>query len=155
VCLGFTRVLWLFSFYEENSSSDSMSSLHTKHNFKKNETSIAPPNPKKKSEAPSFHVVTSHSLHGNSIPKVGCHYFLPLPQHLLPLTFFTKSSLARIIQSCIFIIVNWLIFTSHEMVPKFRSPYGYTQTGDETATTRYRLKLGPKDRVTLQIITVH
>jgi hypothetical protein len=42
----------------------------------------------------------------------------------------------------------------HEMVPNFRLLYGYTQTGDETATL-YRLKLGPKDRVTLQIITVH
>jgi len=32
---------------------------------------------KAKSEAPSLHDTTSHWLHGNSIPKIGCHYFWP------------------------------------------------------------------------------
>jgi hypothetical protein len=30
-----------------------------------------------KREAPSLHDLTSHWLHGNSIPKIGCHYFWP------------------------------------------------------------------------------
>jgi hypothetical protein len=34
------------------------------------------PTHKNKREAPSLHL-TSHWLHGNSIPKIGCHYFWP------------------------------------------------------------------------------
>jgi hypothetical protein len=30
-----------------------------------------------KSEAPSLHGATSHWLHENYIPKIGCHYFWP------------------------------------------------------------------------------
>jgi hypothetical protein len=42
--------------------------------------SPAPPHSthKAKREAPSLHDTTSHWLHGNSIPKIGCHYFWPL-----------------------------------------------------------------------------
>jgi len=35
------------------------------------------PTHKKKREAPSLHDLTSHWLHGNFIPKIGCHYFWP------------------------------------------------------------------------------
>ncbi len=36
-----------------------------------------PPTHKKKRNAPSLHDSTSHWLDGNSIPKIGCHYFWP------------------------------------------------------------------------------
>jgi len=43
---------------------------------------------KRKVEALSLHDMTSHWLHGNSIPKIGCHYFWPglraLPKNTLP-----------------------------------------------------------------------
>jgi hypothetical protein len=43
-------------------------------------------------EPPSLHDATSHWLHGNSIPKFGCHYFWPgliaLPKHSTLLNFF-------------------------------------------------------------------
>jgi hypothetical protein len=45
------------------------STLHTETQLK---THVAP-NHKKTREAPSFHDVTSHRLHGNSIPKIGCY----------------------------------------------------------------------------------
>ncbi len=32
---------------------------------------------KKLKEALSLHGMTSHWLHGNSTPKIGCHYFWP------------------------------------------------------------------------------
>jgi len=32
---------------------------------------------KRKREVPSLHGETSHWLHGNYIPKIGCHYFWP------------------------------------------------------------------------------
>jgi hypothetical protein len=44
---------------------------------------------KAKREAPSLHDTTSHWLHGNSIPKIGCHYFWPgqiaFPKNILPI----------------------------------------------------------------------
>jgi hypothetical protein len=48
-----------------------------------------PPPPKgEKREDPSLHDATSERLHGNSIPKIGCHYFWPgliaLPKNTLP-----------------------------------------------------------------------
>jgi len=36
-----------------------------------------PPTHKKKREDPSLHDSTSHWMHGNSIPKIACHYFWP------------------------------------------------------------------------------
>jgi len=48
--------------------------LHTKHNLEK-KTPV--PTHKKTREAPSLHDLTSHWLHGNFIPKIGCHYFGP------------------------------------------------------------------------------
>jgi hypothetical protein len=40
-------------------------------------------------EAPSLHEATSHWLHVNSIPNIGCHYFWPgliaLPKNTLDL----------------------------------------------------------------------
>jgi len=42
-----------------------------------------------KREALSLHDTTSHWLHGNSIPKIGYHYFWPrliaLPKNTLPI----------------------------------------------------------------------
>jgi hypothetical protein len=61
------------------------STLHTKHNLKRKN----PPSPPstKKGEAPSLHDSTSHWLHGNSIPKIGGHYFwaglIALPKNTL------------------------------------------------------------------------
>jgi hypothetical protein len=44
---------------------------------------------KKKKEAPSLHETTSHWLHGNYVPKIGCHYFWPrliaLPKNTIPI----------------------------------------------------------------------
>jgi hypothetical protein len=44
---------------------------------------------KKKKGGSSLHNATSHWLHGNSIPKIGCHYFWPgliaLPKNTLPI----------------------------------------------------------------------
>jgi hypothetical protein len=46
-----------------------------------------------KKEAPSLHDTTSHCLNGNSIPKIGCHYFWPglvaLPKNTLPIQVFS------------------------------------------------------------------
>jgi hypothetical protein len=57
------------------------STLHTKHNLQKKSPSSPPRLPnsthKAKREAPSLHDTTSHWLHGNSIPKTGCHYSWP------------------------------------------------------------------------------
>jgi hypothetical protein len=36
---------------------------------------LTPPLPTRKKGGPSLHDSTSHWLHGNSIPKIGCHYF--------------------------------------------------------------------------------
>jgi len=48
-----------------------------------------PPTRKKKGGGPSFHGVTSHWLHGNSIPKIGCQYFwarlIAHPKNTLPI----------------------------------------------------------------------
>jgi len=42
-----------------------------------------------KREAPSLHAVTSHWLHENSIPNIGCNYLWPgliaLPKSTLPI----------------------------------------------------------------------
>jgi hypothetical protein len=44
---------------------------------------------RKKRVAPSLHGATSHWLHANSIPNIGCHYFWPgliaLPKNTLPI----------------------------------------------------------------------
>ncbi len=37
----------------------------------------------------------------------------------------------------------------HERAPQFRLLYWYTQVGDDETGMNYRIKLGPKDRVTL------
>jgi hypothetical protein len=64
--------------------------FHTKHNLK--ETLPLPPNPQEKKGRPlalSLHDMTSHWLHGNYIPKIGCHYFwsglIALPKNTLPI----------------------------------------------------------------------
>jgi len=51
-----------------------------------------PPHPQKKKGGGgggSFHGMTSHWLHGNSIPKIGCQYFWPRliahPKNTLPI----------------------------------------------------------------------
>jgi hypothetical protein len=69
------------------------STLHTKHNLeKKNLLLPAVPTHKKTREGPFTPLpATSHSLHGNSIPNIGCHYFWPgliaLPKNTLPYLF--------------------------------------------------------------------
>jgi hypothetical protein len=59
------------------------STLDTKHNLK------TPSPTREKREAPLLHDTTSCWLHGNSIPKIGCHYFWPrqiaLPINTLPI----------------------------------------------------------------------
>jgi len=49
---------------------------------------------KKKREAPSLHDTASHWLHGNSIPKIGYHYFRPeliaLPKNTLLIFFYFR-----------------------------------------------------------------
>jgi hypothetical protein len=59
------------------------STLHTKHNLK------APSPTREKRGAPLLHDTTSCWLHGNSIPKIGWHYFWPrqiaLPNNTLPI----------------------------------------------------------------------
>jgi hypothetical protein len=45
------------------------------HTSKMEDLIISLPTDKNKREAPSLHYSTSHWLHGNSIPKIGCHYF--------------------------------------------------------------------------------
>ncbi len=53
------------------------STVHTKHNLKKESPSPQPPKThKKKWEAPSLHDTTSHWLHGKSVPKIGLPLFL-------------------------------------------------------------------------------
>ncbi len=47
------------------------------HTSKMEDLIISLPAHKKKREAPSLHDSTSHWLHGNSIPKIGCHYLWP------------------------------------------------------------------------------
>jgi hypothetical protein len=49
--------------------------LHTKHNLEKKTPFPSPT--RKKRKAPSLHDLTSHWLDGNSIPKIGSHYFWP------------------------------------------------------------------------------
>jgi hypothetical protein len=82
-------------------------------------------------------------------------WILPFLSRSLPLTFLTKSKYSENkikIKSCISFCE--LKLKIHENAPKFHSLHDHTQTtGDETATIR--VKLGPKDSVTLQIITVH
>jgi hypothetical protein len=51
-----------------------LSTLLTNHTLKRK---TLPPTHKEKNEDPALHVATSHWLHGNSIPKIGCHYFWP------------------------------------------------------------------------------
>ncbi len=57
------------------------------HTSKMEDLIISLPTDKNKREAPSLHYSTSHWLHGNSIPKIGCHYFWPaliaLPKNTL------------------------------------------------------------------------
>jgi hypothetical protein len=45
------------------------------HTSKMEDLVISLPTDKNKREARSLHYSTSHWLHGNSIPKIGCHYF--------------------------------------------------------------------------------
>jgi len=71
------------------SSPEKKGLLHTKHNLKKNLPPFLPLPP-----PPTREKGTSH-LDGNSIPKIGCHYFWPgliaLPKNTLPIVFQTKK----------------------------------------------------------------
>jgi len=70
------------------------------------ETPLPHPSPtRKKREALLLHDTTSCWLHGNSIPKIGCHYFLPGQIAL------SKSSLPILLLIC-FILISWGCFTS-------------------------------------------
>jgi hypothetical protein len=63
--------------FEEHKNFHQKSTVHFPHQTQLEK--IIPPSPthKKKKEAPSLYDSTSHWLHGNSIPKIGCHNFWP------------------------------------------------------------------------------
>jgi len=51
--------------------------VHSPHQTQLENKNPDPLTHKKRREAPSLHDVTSHWLHRNCIPKIGCHYFWP------------------------------------------------------------------------------
>jgi hypothetical protein len=57
------------------------STLHTKHNLKKKKKTVSSrphlPASQPRRTNPSLHDTISHWLHGNSNPKIGCHYCWP------------------------------------------------------------------------------
>jgi len=51
--------------------------IHSPHQTQLENKNPAPLTRKKRREAPSLYNATSHWLHRNCIPKIGCHYFWP------------------------------------------------------------------------------
>jgi hypothetical protein len=106
---------YLLSKWKVNSG---QSTLHTKHNLQKKipflSTPSTPPTRQKGRPLHSLHDTTAHWLHGNSIHKIGCHYFWPgriaFPNNTLPIVCTTGRGLISILHQdsephCGFLII--------------------------------------------------
>ncbi len=90
-----------------------------------------PPTHKRERGALSLHDTTSHWLHGNSIHKIGCHYFWPgliaLPKNTPPIQSFwkmvespsTSKFKEKLMVSSVFIpfTLVWLILNTNIYAP--------------------------------------
>jgi hypothetical protein len=74
----------------------------------------APLTHKKRREATSLHNVTSHWLHRNCIPKIGCHYFWPrVTALLINLNFVNNFAYIGKFKLCLI----WLFYFNFGLVP--------------------------------------
>jgi hypothetical protein len=98
--------------------------------------------PQEKREAPSLHGVPSHRLQGNSIAKIGCHYFWPeliaLPKNNLPIMSVDATSF----RSLFLLISTVVVGESRRLapIPIWREVYWW-RLGREKAVLRRDLWL--------------